>query len=126
MLDFLETARYVSMCRLVGVGTEDENISYKREQKVSIAFATALDKRTVRQTLVNTVFLHSEFGIRAGRFKRSRRPCHRIKASIRAKLPTSSTIFMGSRMFSTESDKVLYDGEHNLKKELVKRAYART
>lgn len=111
MLDFLETTRYVNMCRTVGV-RQDENISYKREQKVSIEFATALVKRTVRQTLVKTLLLHSEFGIKAGRFKRSRRPCHRMKASIRATLPTSRTMFTGWRMLSTESDNVLHASEH--------------
>jgi hypothetical protein len=39
---------------------------YKSEQKTSIAFATAFENKTVRQTLVKTLFLQSEFGIRAG------------------------------------------------------------
>lgn len=77
-------------------GTAENNgRSYKSEQKVSIAFATAFASKTMRQRLINMVFFQSEFGIRAGRLKRSRRLCHMMKAGIRARLSTRRTMFVG-------------------------------
>jgi hypothetical protein len=69
--------------------------SYKSEQKISIALATAFDNSTVTQTLVKTAFRQIELGISAGRLKLSRRFSHRMKAGIRAMLSTSKTIFEG-------------------------------
>jgi hypothetical protein len=69
--------------------------SYKSEQKTSIEFATALENSTVRQTLVNTVFLQSELGMRAGRCKRSRRASQKIKIGTRTTLIINRAILAG-------------------------------
>lgn len=81
--------------RICGAG------SYKSEQKISIALATAFANRTVRQTLVKTVFRQRELGISVGRFRASRRFSHKMKAGTRAMLSTSKTMFEGWRMFVT-------------------------
>jgi hypothetical protein len=82
--------------------------TYKSEQNISIAFATAFENRTVRQTLVKTAFLHSEFGIRAGRPRRSRRFSHRMNIGIRATLTSSKAMFAGLLMFETALVNVLH------------------
>lgn len=72
--------------------------SYKSEQKTSIAFATAFENKTVRQTLVKTVFLQSEFGMRAARCKRSRRASQKMNIGIRATLTTNRAMLAGREM----------------------------
>jgi len=71
---------------------------YKSEQKTSIAFATAFENKTVRQTLVKTLFLQSEFGMRAGNWRRSRRASQNMKTGIIATLIRSRAIFAGREM----------------------------
>lgn len=71
---------------------------YKSEQKTSIAFATAFENNTVRQTLVKTLFLQSEFGMRAGNWRRSRRASQKMKTGIIATLIRSRVIFAGREM----------------------------
>jgi hypothetical protein len=87
--------------------------TYKSEQKTSIEFATAFENKTVRQTLVKTVFFHREFGIRAGRFKRSRRASQKMKAGMRTMLSSSRAIFAGWRILEMAPVSVLHDGENN-------------
>lgn len=84
---------------------------YKSEQKTSIAFATAFENSTVRQTLVNTIFPQSEFGMRAGRCRRSRRASHMIKTGIRATLIINRAILAGREMYETEPVSVLHKSE---------------
>lgn len=81
--------------------------TYKSEQKTSMLLVTAFENRTIRQTLVKTGFFQSEFGIRAGRFRPSRRLCHIMKAGTKTALITSSAMFTGCRIFETEPVRVL-------------------
>ena len=87
--------------------------TYKSEQKTSIELARAFENKTVRQTLVKTVFFHSEFGIRAGRLRRSRRASQKMKAGMRPMLISNRTIFVGWRILETAPVSVLHDGEHS-------------
>jgi hypothetical protein len=89
------------------------SVTYKSEQKTSIAFAIAFENKTVRQTLVKTVFFHSEFGIRAGRFWRSRRASQKTKAGMRAMLNSNRAMFAGWRILDMALVSVLHDGEYN-------------
>jgi hypothetical protein len=91
----------------------DRSVTYKSEQKTSIEFARAFENKTVRQTLVKTVFFHSEFGIRAGRLQRSRRASQKMKAGMRPMLSSNRAIFVGWRILETAPVSVLHDGEHN-------------
>jgi hypothetical protein len=70
--------------------------------------ATALENNTVRQTLVKTVFLQREFGIRAGRYRRSRRASHMTKTGTRVTLTSNRAIFAGRDMYEMELVSVLY------------------
>lgn len=72
-----------------------EDRPYKSEQKASIEFATAFENKTVRQTLVKTAFFQSEFGMRAGSFRRSRRLSHLMKIGMRVTLSNRRAIFTG-------------------------------
>jgi hypothetical protein len=76
-----------------------------------MAFAIALEKRTIRQMLVNTVFFHKELGIRAGCWRRSRRRSQKIKAGTNSTLIEIIDMFAGLEMLEVELVNVLKEGE---------------
>jgi hypothetical protein len=98
--------------KTLGIGrvAKDKIRSYKSEQNISIALATAFENKTVRQMLVKTVLCQSELGISAGRLELSRRFSHMMKAGIRTILSTNKTIFWGCRILEIVLVNVL---DHN-------------
>lgn len=60
---------------------------------------------------MKTVFLQSEFGMIAGRRRRSRRASHAMKAGIRATLIINRVMLAGREMYETELVSVLHESE---------------
>ena len=67
--------------------------TYNKLLNNSIPEMRAIDKRTMRQMLVNVLFFHSEFGMSAGLLILSCRRIQNAKAGMRAMLSISRTIF---------------------------------
>jgi hypothetical protein len=112
VLDFLEAVSS-SVCCAGQISREGHwEATYKSEQKTSIAFTTAFENRTMRQTLVKTVLRQSEFGISAGRCRRSRRASHIMKRGIKATLTSNKEIFAGRDMYETELVSILNECQH--------------
>jgi hypothetical protein len=75
--------------------------THNRLENSSIAFTTAYEKSTIKQTLVNAIFCHRELGIKAGFCCRSCRRSQKTKAGTSPRLTHSRDILAGCRMCET-------------------------